>query len=67
MVTGVAGLFTSCLSYIVDHSSGLHFLTDTGTEISVVPPTCAEKKHQQTNLLLQAVNNTLLQLSGVVL
>ena len=58
MATGVAGLSPNCLFYIIDRFSGLCFLVDTGTEISVMPLTRAEKKNPRTNLHLQAVNNT---------
>ena len=54
----VTGLSPSRLFYIIDRYSGLRFLVGTGAEISVVPPTRAEKKHSQTNLHLQAVHNT---------
>lgn len=37
--TSVAGLLPSRLFYIIDHSSNLNFLVDTGAEVSVIPPT----------------------------
>ena len=53
-----AGLIPSRLFFVTDRSSGLRFLVDTGTEVSVVPPSRAERKHRQDGLTLQAVNNT---------
>ena len=50
MVTDVAGLPTSRLFYILDHSTGLRFLVDTGAEVSVIPPSHADGKHQQTSI-----------------
>ena len=58
MVTGVTGLSTSRLFYLTDCSSGLRFLVDTGAEVSVIPPSRIDRKHQQSNLSLQAINNT---------
>ena len=56
--TSVTGLHHSRLFHITDRSTGTRFLIDTGAEVSVIPPTHAERKHQQDNLSLQAVNNT---------
>ena len=64
MATSVAGLSPSHLYCILDRSSGPRFLVDTGAEVSVVPPTRAEKKHPQTSLHFQAVNNTLITTFG---
>ena len=44
------------LFHIVDKSSGLHFLVDTGAE--VIPPSQTDRKCPQQNFTLQAVNNT---------
>lgn len=46
------------LFYITDHSLGLRFLIDTGAEVSVVPPTSAERQTGQGDFLLRAANNT---------
>ena len=48
------------LFHIVDKSSGLCFLMDTGAEviISVIPPSQTDCKSSQQNLNLQAVNIT---------
>ena len=58
MATGVTGLPTSRLFYVTDRSTGLRFLVDTGAEVSVIPPSRTDRKHIQTNLHLQAANNT---------
>ena len=50
--TSATGHQPSHLFYVTDHSTGLRFLVDTGAEISVIPPSRTERKHQ-----LQAVNN----------
>jgi len=51
---------TSCLFYVTDHSTGLCFLVDTGTEVSVIPPSATDSKHRQDSFSLQAVKNTLI-------
>ena len=56
--TSATGLQQSRLFYVTDHSTGLRFLVDTGAEISVIPPSRTERKHQQDDFSLQAVNNT---------
>ena len=56
MVTS-AGPQPSHLFYVVDSSSGLHFLVDTGAEVSVIPPSNTERRHPQAGFFLQAVNN----------
>ena len=43
---------------VVDKSSGLCFLVDTGAEVSVIPPSQTDCKCPQQNFTLQAVNNT---------
>ena len=54
----------SRLFYINDRDSGLHLLVDTGAEVSVVPPTMTERKHQQEGFTLQAVNHTPIKTYG---
>ena len=56
--TGVPGLVPSRLFFIMDCNQGLRFLVDTGAEVSVLPPTCAERRHPSESLTLQAVNGT---------
>ena len=46
------------LFHVVDKSSGLRFLVDTGAEVSVIPPSQTNHKCPQQNFTLQAVNNT---------
>ena len=48
----------SCLFYVTDHSTGLQFLIDTGSEVSIVPSTPTDCLHQQTRPSLQVVKNT---------
>ena len=57
MATGAVGLNCSRLFYIHDKSTGFRFLVDTGAEVSVVPPSRADRK-QRGNFCLQAVNRT---------
>lgn len=56
--TSVAGLIPSRLFFVTDRTTGLRFLVDTGAEVSVIPPSSADRKHRQDSLTLQAVNNT---------
>ena len=46
MATGVAGLNSSHLFYIFDTNHKHRFLVDTGAEVSVLPPSPADRKHQ---------------------
>ena len=64
VVASVIGQSQSHLFYITDCNSGLHLLVDTGTEVSVVPPTNNECKHQQEGFTLQAVNHTSIKTYG---
>ena len=58
MATSVPGLQQSRLFYITDRSNGFRFLVDTGAEVSVIPPSVADRKHPRTGLSLQAVNDS---------
>ena len=42
----------------------MQFLVDTGADVSVIPPSAAERKHPQT-LQLQAVNHTSISTYGI--
>jgi len=53
--TSVAGHLPSHLLFLSDKISGRRFLVDTGAEVSVIPPTAADRKHQQESGL-RAVN-----------
>ena len=58
MVTNVTGqTLSSRLFYVTDPSTSLRFLVDTGAEVSVMPPSAADRKHRQ-GLTLQAVNSS---------
>ncbi|VDM06143.1 unnamed protein product, partial [Schistocephalus solidus] len=64
MATTAAGqLRPSRLFYIIDKSSGLRFLVDTGAEISVIPP---PRRHhlKPSQISLQAANNTVIHTFG---
>ena len=54
--TGVAGLSHSRLFYITDTISNYRFLIDTGAEVSVLPATCSERRQQNADFNLVAVN-----------
>lgn len=56
--TGVAGPVPSRLFYIMDKVTGTRFLVDTGSEVSVIPPSPAARKHPPDKLTLTAVNDT---------
>ena len=56
--TSATGLPPSRLFYVMDRFTGLRFLVDTSAEISVIPPSRTERKHQQDDFSLQVVNNT---------
>ena len=58
MATSVPGLLPSHLFYITDCSNGFRLLVDTGTEVSVIPPSAADRIHPCTGLSLQAVNDS---------
>ena len=52
------------LFHIINKTSGVHFLVDTGAEVSVIPPSRTERKHSQQAFTLQAVNNTAITTYG---
>lgn len=58
MATSVAGLLPSRLFFVTDRMTGLRFLVNTGAEVSAVPLSSTEHKHQQDSLSLLAVNST---------
>ena len=57
MATGISGQSQSRLFYIHDRSSSLHFLINTGAEVSVIPPSFSDHRNPQ-GLTLHAANNT---------
>eukprot|EP00794_Sanderia_malayensis_P005062 gene5062-biopygen4119 len=59
MTTSSSGTSTqSRLFYLTDRHSGTRFLVDTGADVSVIPPTLAEKNCPSLSRSLQAVNKT---------
>ena len=46
------------LFYVTDHSLGFRFLVDTGAEVSVIPPTSAERQGGKGDFNLQTANST---------
>ena len=56
MVTGVSGLIPSCLFYIIDSNHNYRFLVDTGAEVSVLPPSPADRKHPDGLICNQSVD-----------
>ena len=62
--TSVAGPLPSRLFFVTDRQTGLRFLVDTGAEVSVVPPSHAQRGHRPDSLSLQVVNNTAISTYG---
>jgi len=58
MAASAPGLFPSRLFYVTDRSNGYRFLVDTDAEVSVIPPSAADRKHRRTSQNLQAVNDS---------
>ncbi|CAH8466367.1 unnamed protein product [Schistosoma rodhaini] len=52
------------LLYFTDRRTGTQFLVDTGTEVSVVPPTALEKKTSDPILKLRAANRSEIKTYG---
>ena len=59
MATSVPGHHPCRLFYVTDCTSGLHFLVDTGAEVSIIPASVSDRTHHRNNFTLQAVNNTI--------
>ena len=64
MATGVSGLTHSRLLHVSDRNSNCKFLVDTGSEVSVIPPTPADRRRSPDPLTLSAVNNTAIPTYG---
>ena len=64
MATSSAGLQESRLFYVIDRSTKLKFLVDTGAEVSAVPRSHAQQKYLCQGPSLQAVNNTTIATFG---
>ena len=58
MATSVAGHTQSRLFYVADKVTGIRFLVDTGSEVSVIPPSSSDRRHPSDKFALTAVNNT---------
>ena len=56
--TGVNGPIASRLFFVSDAHTHTRFLVDTGSEVSVIPPTPADRRHSPDSRTLTAVNNT---------
>ena len=54
----VSGPNTSRLFYVTDKGTGTRYLVDTGSEVSVIPPSSSDHTHVSDQLTLLAVNNT---------
>ena len=62
--TGTPGPTTSRLFYVRDTHTNTRLLVDTGSEVSVIPPTNADRRHSHDALTLTAVNNTSIRTYG---
>ena len=62
--TGVNGLPSSRLLYVSDTHTKIRFLVDTGSEVSVIPPTPADRRRSTDPRTLTAVNNTSIRTYG---
>ena len=58
-----AGHSPSHLLFLQDKISGRRFLIDTGTEVSIIPPTAGDQKHKP-DLGLRAVNGSSIPIYG---
>ena len=65
MAASDVGLNHSHLFHVHDKQSGLRFLVDTGAEVSIVPPTRADRTERQGQFSLQAINSTNIATYGV--
>ena len=58
MATSAAGRRSGRLLYVTDRESRLRFLVDTGAEVSIIPPSKAERKNRQDTFGLLAANGS---------
>ena len=66
MATSVAGPTPQGrLFYVKDSSSSLRFLVDTGAQVSIVPPTRADRANKHGDYRLQAINGSDITTFGV--
>ena len=62
--TGVTGPTTCRLFFVCDAHTNTQFLVDTGSEVSVIPPTSADRRRSPDPRTLTAVNNTSIRTYG---
>ena len=62
--TNAPGQCHSCLFFIKDLHTHTRFLVDTGSEVSVVPPSLTAHKHPPDKLTVAAVNDTPIRTYG---
>ena len=62
--TGVSGPTHSRLFFVSDAHTNTRFLVDTGSEVSVIPPTPADRRCSPDPLTLMAVNHTPIRTYG---
>ncbi len=55
---------TSRILFIVDKQSQRRFMTDTGSDVSVVPPTPVQHQHPNPSCTLRALNHSSIELYG---
>ena len=62
--TGVPGPPLSRLFFVTDHNTHTRFLVDTGSEVSAIPPSSADRRRSPDKLTLMAVNDTPIRTFG---
>ena len=62
--TGVTGLTSSRLFFVSDTHTHTHFLVDTGSEVSAIPPTPGDRTRPPDTLALTVVNNSSIHTYG---
>ena len=58
VATNATGQRVGRLLYVTDRESRLRFLVDTGAEVSIIPPSKAERKNRQDTIGLLAANGS---------
>ena len=58
------GYFSSRLFHVRDNNTHMHFLIDTGSEVSVISPSLLNRQLSPDKLTLTAVNTTPIQTFG---
>ncbi len=62
--TGVPGPPLSRLFFVSDRNTHARFLVDTGSEVSVIPPSPTDRRRSPDELTLMAVNDTPIRTYG---